>query len=168
MTPKALLFVAAAAVAVAWPVARPSAQAPAGAPITFTDVATAAGIRFTHVSGAFGTKYLPETMGRGAAFFDADNDGDQDVYFANGRSWPGQPAAGAPAFYRNNGTGGFVEETKAAGLSGAFYGIGTSAGLVIMRPLGPYARSAATTSASVSAATSSRRSASAPGSTGAS
>ena len=36
------------------------------AAVTFTDVTTQAGIRFVHNSGAFGRKYLPETMGAGA------------------------------------------------------------------------------------------------------
>jgi hypothetical protein len=104
-----------------------SAAQAGASPVTFTDVATAAGIRFRHVSGAFGKKYLPETMGSGVAFFDADNDGDQDVYFANGRSWPGQPPAGRPAFYTNNGTGGFIEATKPAGLDVSMYGMGAAA-----------------------------------------
>ena len=59
---------------------------------TFTDVTKAAGIRFRHDSGAFGKKYLPETMGSGAAFFDGDGDGAQDILFVNSMSWPGRPA----------------------------------------------------------------------------
>ena len=43
--------------------------------LTFTDVTAAAGIRFVHNSGATGKKYLPETMGSGVAFLDADGDG---------------------------------------------------------------------------------------------
>jgi enediyne biosynthesis protein E4 len=114
-----LLFVAAAtAIAVAQ----------AAAPLTFADVTTAAGIRFTHTNGAFGQKYLPETMGSGAIVFDADNDGDQDLFFANGKGWPGHPPANAlPAFYKNNGTGGFVESTSAAGLAVSLYGMGGAA-----------------------------------------
>ena len=123
-----LLPVAAAAalVAAAWPQPRAAAQAGA-APITFTDVTTAAGIRFRHTNGAFGKKYLPETMGSGVVIFDADGDGDQDLFLSNGRSWPGQPAAGLPAFYKNNGTGGFVESTRAAGLAVPMYGMGGAA-----------------------------------------
>ena len=52
----------------------------------------AAGIRFRHDSGAFGKKYLPETMGAGGAFFDADGDGAQDILLVNSMPWPGQPA----------------------------------------------------------------------------
>ncbi len=49
-----------------------------------------AGIHFRHTNGAFGKKYLPETLGSGVAFLDADNDGWQDILFVNGRNWPGQ------------------------------------------------------------------------------
>ena len=58
---------------------------------TFTDVTAAAGIRFKHQSGAFGKKYLPETMGSGVAFLDADGDGWQDLLFVQSKKWPGRP-----------------------------------------------------------------------------
>jgi hypothetical protein len=131
----ARILIGAAAVAAAmavWPAPRASAQAAAAPAIAFSDVTTAAGIRFRHTNGAFGKKYLPETMGSGVVIFDADNDGDQDLFFSNGRNWPGQPASGLPAsalpaFYRNNGTGGFVESTQAAGLAVSMYGMGGAA-----------------------------------------
>jgi enediyne biosynthesis protein E4 len=52
------------------------------------DITREAGIRFTHENGAFGKKYLPETMGVGPAFVDVDRDGDPDLVFANGTVWP--------------------------------------------------------------------------------
>src|SRR3712207_2559727 len=56
--------------------ATPPADAPRpSGPIEFTDVTAEAGIRFRHNSGAFGKKYLPETIGAGAAFLDYNNDG---------------------------------------------------------------------------------------------
>ena len=63
------------------------------------------GIRFTHNNGAFGRKYLPETLGSGAAFLDYDNDGWQDMLLVNGTDWPGRSAAaGTPSrLYRNDG-----------------------------------------------------------------
>ena len=51
--------------------------------VTFTDVTTESGIRFTHTNGAFGKKYLPETLGSGVIVFDADSDGRQDLLFVN-------------------------------------------------------------------------------------
>ncbi|HEY5253467.1 MAG TPA: hypothetical protein VIJ53_02365, partial [Acidobacteriaceae bacterium] len=42
----------------------PTSVRPSG-PIQFTDVTDQAGIHFRHNSGAFGEKYLPETMGSG-------------------------------------------------------------------------------------------------------
>src|SRR5947209_3669020 len=69
---------------------------------TFTDVTAQAGIRFVHNSGAFGRKYLPETMGSGAVWFDADGDGWQDLLLINSKNWPGHPGPPSlPALYRN-------------------------------------------------------------------
>jgi len=45
------------------------------------DTTAAAGITFRHNSGAFGQKYLPETLGAGCAFLDYDGDGWQDILF---------------------------------------------------------------------------------------
>src|SRR5690242_6397268 len=49
------------------------------ADIQFKDVTAAAHINFTHTSGATGKKFLPETIGAGAALLDYDNDGWPDV-----------------------------------------------------------------------------------------
>ena len=96
MLARFLPIAAAAALAAAvWPQAHAAAQAGA-APITFTDATAAAGIHFRHVSGAFGKKYLPETLGSGVAFLDVDNDGWQDILLVNSRTWPGQ--AGPPSY----------------------------------------------------------------------
>ena len=65
--------------------------APADPGFHFTDVTAAAGIRFRHNSGAFGKKYLPETLGSGVAFLDFDNDGWQDLFYVNSMNWPGHP-----------------------------------------------------------------------------
>src|SRR5436190_14145163 len=72
----------------------------------FTDITGPSGVTFRHENGAFGKKFLPETMGSGVAVFDADGDGWQDLFFVNSRTWPGQPPkAAAPALYRNNHDG---------------------------------------------------------------
>ena len=94
----------------------------------FSDVATEAGIRFVHNNGAFGKKYLPETMGAGALFLDADGDGWQDVLLVNGKNWPGRPGARSlPALYRNLQNGRFSDVTRGSGLDVELYGMGGAA-----------------------------------------
>ena len=95
--------------------------------VTFDDVTASAGIRFIHHSGAFGKKYLPETMGSGVVFFDADADGDQDLFFVNSTSWPGRGAPASAVLYRNNGNGAFTDVTRASGLGAPIYGMGAAA-----------------------------------------
>ena len=96
---------------------------------TFSDVTQKAGITFRHDSGAFGKKYLPETMGAGGAFFDADGDGAQDLVFVNSMPWPGQPAEkSVAALYKNNRDGTFTDVTAASGLGVQTYGMGVAAG----------------------------------------
>ncbi len=111
-------------------VAIAQAQAPTSpAGFELADVTTAAGIRFTHYTGAAGRKYLPEALGSGAAFVDIDNDGWQDLVIANGTDWPGaasQEKATARVF-RNNGRGGFEDVTAGSGLDVPMYGMGVSA-----------------------------------------
>ncbi len=63
------------------------AAAPRAAGPVFTDVTAAAGIHFTHNSGRAGKKYLPETLGSGCAFFDADGDGWPDILLVNSKDW---------------------------------------------------------------------------------
>ena len=73
------------------------------ASIQFTDVTKSAGITFTHYTGAFGKKYLPETLGSGVAFIDYDGDGWQDLFFTNGKDWPGQRRrTSTQQLFRNN------------------------------------------------------------------
>jgi enediyne biosynthesis protein E4 len=105
----------------------PAAQ-PAAAIPHFSDATASAGITFRHINGAFGKKYLPETLGSGAAFLDVDNDGWQDIFLVNSQRWPGRPGpATYPALYRNNRNGTFTDVTRAAGLATELYGLGVAA-----------------------------------------
>src|SRR3977135_2637611 len=98
--------------------------------VTFTDVTQSAGIRFVHNSGAFGRKYLPETMGAGSLFLDADGDGWQDILLVNSMNWPGREGAKSksyPTLYRNNHNATFTDVTRGSGLEVELYGIGAAA-----------------------------------------
>src|SRR5438552_1050830 len=98
-------------------------------PVQFVDVTSSAGISFEHNSGAFGKKYLPETLGAGCAFFDYDNDGWLDILLVNGTDWPGHKRQRATMkLYRNNRNGTFMDATHAAGLDLEMYGIGVAVG----------------------------------------
>lgn len=96
--------------------------------VTFTDVTAAAGIRFTHNSGRAGQKWLPETMGSGVAFFDANGDGWVDVFFVNSRDWRPRGRRSLPALYLNHRRGGFTDATIGSGLDVELYGMGVSVG----------------------------------------
>ena len=103
----------------------------------FTDITHEAGINFVHNTGAFGKKYLPETMGSGCAFIDYDTNGWQDILLVNGKDWEGEP--GSPpvtgkghqkrqtmALYRNDRDGTFTDVTETAGLATPLYGMGVA------------------------------------------
>ena len=100
--------------------------------IRFTDVTASAGISFRHVNGATGKKLLPETMGAGVAVIDFDRDGRPDLFFVNGRPWPGQPdrlaGKATQALYRNRGDGTFEDVTAAVGLDVELFGMGVAVG----------------------------------------
>ena len=114
--------------------------APAGAgPAlpTFTDITSAAGIRFAAQSSATPVKYLIETMVGGVAMLDYDGDGQQDLFFVNGAKLTVPMKGGAipdksdPKYwdrlYHNNGDGTFTDVTEKAGVKGKTFGMGVAA-----------------------------------------
>lgn len=97
--------------------------------VRFEDVTRAAGIHFVHNNGAFGKKWLPETMGSGVAFLDYDNDGWQDILFVNGTDFPGHGSRHTTlALYHNNHDGTFTDVTRKAGLAVEMMGMGVAIG----------------------------------------
>ncbi len=95
----------------------------------FTDVTTQAGLQFQHNGGAFGGKFLPETLGSGCAFLDYDRDGWQDILLINGADWPGHKSKRTTLrLYHNNGNGTFTDVTSRAGLDVELYGMGVAVG----------------------------------------
>jgi hypothetical protein len=102
----------------------------APAQVTFRDITAQAGIHFVHNNGAFGKKWLPETMGPGCAFIDYDNDGWPDILLVNGTDWPAHAKNGATTLklYRNNHDGTFSDVTRKSGLEIAVFGMGVAIG----------------------------------------
>jgi len=96
--------------------------------IQFTDVTERAGIRFTHNSGRAGKKFLPETLGSGCAFFDADGDGWPDILLLNGKDWEPRGRKSLSALYRNNRDGTFTNITAGSGLDIEMYAMGVAIG----------------------------------------
>ena len=100
--------------------------------VQFEDVASAAGLKFRHVSGDPRNQlYILEAVGSGAAIFDYDNDGRQDVFLVNGSKWTfaeGEPRPTSRLF-RNRGDGlRFEDVTAKAGVTRAGWGQGACVG----------------------------------------
>ena len=102
--------------------------------VHFTDVTAAAGIRFTHNSGRTGKKWLPETMGSGCVFFDADGDGWQDILSCQRE---GLDAAGTPQSLARSIATTATERSPTSragsGLDIEMYGMGVAAGRLRQR-----------------------------------
>jgi len=110
----------------AWAIQAGQAASPG---FRFADVTAQAGIQFQHNSGAYGGKFLPETLGAGCAFLDYDRDGWQDILLINGMDWPGHKKRRSTLrLYHNNGNGTFTDVTSRAGLDVELYGLGVAVG----------------------------------------
>ena len=103
---------------------------PAPVRAEFTDQTAAAGITFEHHAGGLIKKHIVETMGGGAAFFDADRDGDIDLYAVNGATVETYREKTGPGnvLYLNDGDGSFTDGTAAAGVGDASWGMGCTMG----------------------------------------
>jgi hypothetical protein len=106
-------------------------EKPPEGPIELTDVTAETGIAFHHTDGSSGRLYMVEAVASGLATTDFDNDGLVDVYLVSGVPLRGTPAdapAGGNALYRNLGGFRFQDVSQAAGIAGAGYGLGATAG----------------------------------------
>lgn len=106
-------------------------RASSGGELAFEEVTESAGLgSFRHHTGARGDKWMPETMGSGAAFLDYDGDGWLDVLLVGGGHWQDERPEDYRALwlYRNQGDGSFALRTEEAGLAGLdVYGFGIAA-----------------------------------------
>ena len=96
--------------------------------IVFTDVTAQAGIHFNHNAGRSGKKYLPETLGSGCAFLDADGDGWPDILLLNGKDFTPHGRRTLAALYRNNHNGTFTDITAGSGFDIEMYAMGVAIG----------------------------------------
>ncbi len=88
-------------------------------------------IGFTLENSETPRRYAPETMAGGVAVFDYDNDGDLDIYFANGADIVTLQKTGHKYWNRlfaNDGRGNFTDVTARAGLQGSGYDTGVIVG----------------------------------------
>ncbi len=86
-------------------------------PVSFTDVARAAGLLAPQVSGGVAAKkYIVETIGQGVAFIDYNRDGWPDVFLVNGSRFGTAVPAPSNRLYRNNRDGTFTDVTRQARL----------------------------------------------------
>jgi enediyne biosynthesis protein E4 len=103
--------------------------APQPLSIRYVDIARQAGVHFRHYTGAFGKKYLPETMGSGCAFIDYNHDGLPDILLVQSMDFPGHFRKHThQRLYRNNGDGTFTDVSRRSGLSVEMYGMGVAIG----------------------------------------
>jgi hypothetical protein len=130
VTALALLLVGVSGVSSSAQAARAPQDDPTG---VFVDGTAAAGIDFQHVNGAFGSKWMPESLGSGVALFDADGDNWTDILFVQGGPWQGHEDAVESArrgatmrLFRNRGDGTFADVTSGSGLDVALYGFGAA------------------------------------------
>jgi hypothetical protein len=99
----------------------------AGTPleVQFVDVAKQAGLSVkTIFGGEHRNKYLLETTGCGAAFFDYDQDDWVDIFLVNGWRLEGFPKGEEPIchLFKNNRDGTFTDVTLKAGLARSGWG----------------------------------------------
>jgi len=104
-------------------ISRLHAQGSTPGSIQFTNVTSAAGIKFVHFKGNKGISINREEFGPGVCVADFDGDGWQDIYFVNGRDLYNRGISARNSLYRNNRDGTFTV-TEKAGVPGTGYGLG--------------------------------------------
>ena len=94
----------------------------------FQEISAQSKIDFRHVNGAFGKKYMPETVGSGVALFDYNNDRLLDILFVNGKNWDSKTGKSTSLrLFKNMGQSTYEDVTTVSGLDQVFfYGMGVA------------------------------------------
>lgn len=101
---------------------------PARAGDLFTDHTKVSGIDFTMTCGQKPSTTILEVDGGGVAFIDYDNDGDWDLFFANGATLDKPTEGPGSRLYENKGNGTFQDVTKKVGIDLKRWAMGVAVG----------------------------------------
>jgi len=96
--------------------------------LRFSDVTGVSGIDFRMTSGRSPSREIVEVNGGGVAMIDYDNDGDIDLFFANGATMDDPERGPGSRLYSNNGDGTFRDVTKQAGIKLQRWAMGVAVG----------------------------------------
>ncbi|MCH7527116.1 MAG: VCBS repeat-containing protein, partial [Planctomycetes bacterium] len=105
-----------------------SALADERSTIRFTDATRSSGIEFTMTSGWTPSRQLLEINGGGVALIDYDNDGDFDLFFANGATLDDPEHGPGSRLYANNGDGTFKDVTRQVEIEVTRWAMGVAVG----------------------------------------
>ncbi len=106
----------------------PGAADPAVSSLRFSEITKSSGIDFTMTCGQTPSREILEVDGGGVAMFDYDNDGDLDLFFANGAKMDDPEHGPGSRLYANNGDGTFINVTQQAGINVHRWAMGVAVG----------------------------------------
>ncbi len=96
--------------------------------IRFVESTKSSGIDFNMTCGQTPSREIIEVDGGGVAMFDYDNDGDLDLFFANGATMADPEHGPGSRLYANNGDGTFTNVTDRTGIKVQRWAMGVAVG----------------------------------------